>query len=101
MKYRVSNSKVDESFDIITENGGVVSVHHNGENWVSTYYQNRLTDCTHDDYVWDKLSENKVYLQDWEGEPTKAEMIQDALDWLVFPKPDKWEIDNRIFKEIF
>jgi hypothetical protein len=101
MKYRVCNSKVDESFDIITEDGGVVSVYHNGDNWVSTYYQYRLTDCVPDDYMWDKLSEYKVYIKDWESESTKEEMIKDALDWLVYPSPNTWEIDDDLYLEFF
>ena len=101
MRYRVIDSKVDESFDIITENGGVVSIHHNGENWVSSYYQSKLTECKSDDYIWDILSDSKIYVYDWESEPTKEDIIKDALDWLVFPKPESWEIDNDLFLEFF
>ena len=51
--------------------------------------------------MWDKLSEYKVYIKDWEGEPTKEEMIKDALDWLVFTSPDTWEIDDDLYLEFF
>lgn len=101
MKYRLINSEVDESFDIITENGGVVSHHHNGVNWVSTYYQCKLIDFSSEEYVWDKLSEEKVYLTDWEVEPSKDEMIKYSLEWLVYPTPDNWEIDDELFLDYF
>lgn len=101
MRYRVIDCKVDESFNIITEDGGVVSVHHTGEEWISTHYQNRLTDCKPDDYIWDKLSQDKGYIRNWDSEKPKQELIEGALDWLVFPAPDKWEIDEELFLEFF
>lgn len=101
MKYRILDSRIDKEYDIITEDGGVVSVYHNGENWISTYYQSRLTDFPSEEYIWDALSDSKTYVFTWEIEPTKEEVIKDALEWLVFPRPDVWEIDNDLFLNFF
>ena len=43
MKYRI-NEINEMEFDVIVEDGGVVSVYHNDENQVSMYYQNRMTE---------------------------------------------------------
>ena len=101
MNYRIVNSTVDESFDIITETGGVASFHHNGENYVSTYFSKSLVDCDPSGYVWDELSQEKVYFNDWDKEPTKEEAIKDALEWLVFPPPPEWVEDNSLYTDFF
>lgn len=101
MKYRIHDSYQDGSLDIITEDGGIASVYHNGDNMVTNYYQTRLTEINKDEYIWDELSNSKVYCHDWDGEPTKEQLITDALDWLVYPRPKNWELDNTIFIDIF
>lgn len=101
MKYRINNSYEDQSFDIITEDGGIASVYHNGDNTVTNYYQSRLTDIDINNYLWDELSSSKVYCKDWDTAPSTDEVIKDALDWLVCPSPQYWELDNTIFEDVF
>ena len=103
MKYKIFHHS-DNSYDIITEDGGVAAFYHNDENYVTHYYQGRLTDCKPEGPLWDQLSESKVYIKDWEGsdEPTEEEVIKDALEWLVFPAPaEGWELDQSIWSEFF
>ena len=101
MKYRVIQSKTDGSLDIVTETGGVASFYHNGENFVTSYFQRGLNECTPNNYLWDELSQGKVYFKDWEGEPTEEEIVDDALNWLVFPQPQEWEQDNNLYTNFF
>ena len=98
MKYRVIIEQNDE-FIIVTEDGGIVAVHNNGENLVSTYYQNRLTDVTSLDEVWEQLSTGKAFMKDWDNESVQT-IIQDALNWLVVPAPEQWVEDNSIWEEL-
>jgi len=102
MKYRVIQSQVDESLDIITEDGGVASLHHNGDHYITTYYQRNLNDCDLNNYIWDELSEDKTYMTDWDGDPTTSEVITDALNWLAPHVPaDEWVSDNSIWAHVF
>lgn len=103
MKYRVNRTYKDGSFEVITEDGGVAAVHHNGSNYVTTYYGVRLTDCDINNYIWDELSKDKTYFKDWEGDDAlEIDMILDALEWLVFPSPqEEWEQDDTIWTEFF
>ena len=67
--------------DIFMSDGGVASIHHNGEHIITTYYQDRCD--SEDEYIWEKLSEGKVYCKDWEGEDKITdEMLEDAVQWL-------------------
>jgi len=101
MKYRINRDYTDGSFDVIVEDGGIASIHHNGYNFVTTYYGVRLGDCDNSNYIWDELSTGKAQHKDWdEQEPMEVEMIKDALEYLVFPPPqDGWEEDNTIWKD--
>jgi len=102
MKYRINQSSVDESFDIITEDGSVAVFYHNKENYVTHYYQRSLSECNPADYVWDELSEDKIYIKDWEGDPKVSEVIEDALGWLMFPAPaEGWTQDDSLWAEFF
>lgn len=99
MKYRVKEYQYME-FDIITEDGGIVSVHHNGEHPVSTYYQDRLESWMEADYVFDQLAEGKAYHKDWTDDTPEEDIIQDALNWLVLPAPTIWEKVDNLFTEL-
>lgn len=100
MKFRIANqTDIEMDFDIITEDGGIVSVHHNGENLVSTYYQTRLTDIRGGD-IWDELAEGKAYVKDWDEDTEQDEIVRAALDWLVFPAPAIWVHDEKLFKHL-
>jgi hypothetical protein len=100
MKYKVLEIS-NTDFDIITEDGGLVSVHYNGDNYISDYYQTRLTEIDPDEDLWEQMGEGKIYHKDWNPEANKEEMILDALKWLVVSKePINWEIDNNLFNKI-
>jgi len=99
MKYRIIDS--GESFDIVTEKGGVASFYYNSENHVTTYFQNRLDDCNPDADLWEQMSQGKVYFKDWDGSPTKEQVIQDALNWLYFPSPPEWQEDDSLYTDFF
>ena len=80
MKAKVIFNSIDE-VDIFTSDGGVATLHHNGEHIVTTYYQDRASED--DESIWEKLSEGKVYMKDWEGRDiVDDEMIEDAVNWL-------------------
>lgn len=73
--------------DLFLDDGGVASFHHNGENMLTTYYQDRVDQDTlsDDESIWDVLSEGKQYCKDWHGEhELTQEMIDDAVAWLGF-----------------
>lgn len=100
MKFRIANqTDIDMDFDIITEDGGIVSVHHNGENLVSTYYQTRLTEIK-GYHIWDELAEGKAYVKEWDEDTDEDEIVKDALDWLVFPAPAIWVHDEKLFNHL-
>jgi hypothetical protein len=99
MKYRV-NEINEMEFDVIAEDGGVVSIYHNDENQVSMYYQSRITEDMDPDEIWDTLGSGKAYLKDWPVGTHRDTIILDALDWLVFPTPvEGWSVDNTIWKK--
>ena len=100
MKYRVHYSSVDESFDVITEDGCVASVYHNECNIVTNYYEANLTEINKDNYLWDELSNHKIYYHDWEDGVSNEEIIQDALNYLN-SQVETWELDNTIFQDVF
>lgn len=103
MKYRIID--LGESFDIVTEKGGVASFYHNGENYVTTYFQKGLNDCSTPDKIkfqlWDEMAEGKVYFKDWDSSPLREQVIQDALNWLVFPQPPEWQEDDNLYTDFF
>jgi hypothetical protein len=99
MKYRI-NEINEMEFDVISEDGGVVSIYHNDENQVSMYYQDRITEDMDPDEIWETLAEGKAYLKDWPEGTHRDTIILDALDWLVFPTPvEGWSVDDTIWKK--
>lgn len=99
MKYRINQTNEME-FDIIVEDGGVVAVHHNDENLVSTYYQTRISNDVDPDEIWETLAEGKAYMKDWPEGTSRDVIIMDALNWLVLPAPaEGWFIDDTIWKQ--
>jgi hypothetical protein len=84
MKAKVIFTSESEA-DIFISDGGVATLHHNGEHIVTTYYQDRVVaeELNDDESIWEKLSEGKVYMKDWEGRDiVDDEMIEDAVNWL-------------------
>lgn len=99
MKYRIIKTN-DDIIDLIVEDGGVATLHHNGKHFVITCYQKRLTECDPTaDSIWDELAEGKVYVEEWEDrDPSEEEFESSALEWLVFPAPiEGFERDDSIF----
>jgi hypothetical protein len=99
MRYRILK-QTNEEFDIVTEDGGIASVHHNGSNLITTYYQTRLTEISGDD-IWGEIGEGKTYSKEWEDGAKQSDIILDALNWLVTPMPIVWDYDNNLFNEFF
>lgn len=81
MKYAIDRS-VRRAVTIYTEDGGVSTIHHNGDCFLTEYYQSRMTDLS--DEQWGLVNEGKIYSKEW---PHKSyiddEMIEDALRWLA------------------
>lgn len=100
MKYRVIRHE-EKVITIIVEDGGIVATYDNGDYVVTDYYGDRLNGIEPEHSVWDTLAEGKMYHKSWdEHTPTDEELILDALEWLVFPAPDKWERDDTIYSHL-
>lgn len=74
--------------DIICPDGGATCIHHNGEHWVSDYYQTRIDPAQED--IWEWLANNsKIYHKDWNNQLKDdyidTAMIEDALAWHGHP----------------
>lgn len=100
MKYRIIE---EMGITIITEDGGITSTYYNEESWITDYYQMRLTEITDPSnvYLWDELSNSKMYSKEWEQQPSVEEVVKDSLEWLVIPSPDTWTHDKNLFSNIF
>jgi hypothetical protein len=99
LKYRVVYNT--DSFEIITEKGGVASCYKTPENFVTNFFCKSLNECDTDKDIWEQLAEGKVYFKDWEKTPTVQEAIENALEWLVFPAPSKWVEDKTLYTDFF
>jgi hypothetical protein len=100
MKYRILEIS-NTDFDIITQDGGFASIHFNGDNYITDYYQTRLTEIDLNDELWEQMAEGKIYHKDWDTASSKEQMINDALNWLVVANtPINWELDNTLFTQI-
>ena len=102
MKYRIVDLS-DDGFDVLVEDGGVVSVHKDADEgiYVSTYYQNKIDTQTCADNFYEALAEGKAYIKDWDSTSTQDEIVQDALQWLVKPSPKEWTQTNDLFQHLF
>jgi len=74
--------------DIFLLDGGIASIHHNGNNFLTTYIQNRVTpDDLRNPDLWntDVITDSKQYIKDWK--PTQkhisSKMVLDAARWLL------------------
>ena len=100
MKYAVGFLNKETDATVILEDGGIATVHHNGEHIVSTYYQDRIERYDQDNL--DGISEGKTSYKDWQDKQVvDEEVIQDALEWLCpfcdgFSKISYKEIVNLI-----
>ena len=79
-----------DDVDIFLSDGGVTAIHHNGEMFLSTYYQTRMTaEDLASDNVWDNVGEGKAYTKEWGGKQSiDIEMIMDAAGWLGLEEAD-------------
>jgi len=81
MKYAIDKATSSE-ITIYTEDGGAASVYHNGDRFITEYYQSRLSEISDDQ--WSEVYEGKIYCKEW---PHKSfiddEIVQDALRWLA------------------
>lgn len=84
MLYAVKRTEYcDEFTTIIVDDGGICEIHHNGTNYVTTYFQDRL-DGGYNEESWLKLADGKQFCKDWDEDKTviDSHMIEDALSWL-------------------
>ena len=66
---------------VITEDGGVVTMHHNDDHIISTYHGNRIEEVS--PLMWEELYDGKQWLHDWKDkQEIDDEVVQDALEWL-------------------
>lgn len=66
---------------IFLEDGGIATIHHNGEHLLTTTYQDKPKIFNAD--MWDVLSEGSIYINDWENKQSiDREVIEHALNWL-------------------
>jgi hypothetical protein len=77
----------------LCSDGGIVEIHHNGDNYVSTYYQDRI-EGEYSEESWLKLADGKQYCKDWvDKAEIDDEMINDALEWLNVFANDFQEVE--------
>lgn len=100
MKYRINAyDSLGFEYDIITEDGGIVSVCSDLGATISTYYQDRLQEGMLPGYVWGVLGEGKTYIREWEYSNSFDDILNDALGWLVMGN-EVWERDDTIWQDV-
>ena len=96
MKYTLDRS-VRRSVTIYTEDGGVSSIYHNGDSFITEYVKRRLKDMSQEQ--WDYIHEGKIYSKEW---PHKSyiddEMIKEALRWLATAHIEFMEVQQDNFQ---
>lgn len=101
VKYLVNTDEtIDSDVEIRVQDGGVANIYHNGENFITEYYQDR---CTEKEVDWEKLAEGKKYLNDWNNQilDVNDEMITDALYWLFSSTQDFEFVKVTTVEELF
>lgn len=76
--------------NIFCEDGGHAEIRHNGEMFLTDYYQDRLNaddfnfeTCGTDTHDWELLSEGKLHCHEWpKATEITTDMIEDAVHWL-------------------
>lgn len=89
VKYAVIK-KSDTEMMVIVQDGGIATCHHNEENILTEYYQDRIEkENVGSEEFWDILGEGKMYLKDWKNKQTwDEEVVQDMLNWLYAATED-------------
>lgn len=68
---------------ILCEDGGVATLHHNGEHIIAELYQNRITKDTDLSTMFEELAEGKMYIQDYpEDNQVYPNHIKECAEWL-------------------
>lgn len=100
MRYRIVE-KENDSFAVVTEDGGYTFLFQENGNWVSEYYQNRLFNGSYE-VVMEYLQEGNMYRKEWTENPSAEILIKDALNWLVISTTDvNFEESNDIWTDLF
>lgn len=101
MRYAKIISDNGTEATVLTEDGGVASIHHNGVCTITTYYKQRV-DYFDDTEMWEKLSSSKQQVKEWRGRhEISIDMIIDALEWLCPSERDWVEEDYYLFTTEF
>ena len=75
-----------QTIDVMLKDGGMASIYHNGERFITNYYQTRFTEEELRHYEkWDMAQQDsKMYVKEWDENIkfiTQA-MINDSAEWL-------------------
>lgn len=104
IKYRVIIEDADNhEYIILLEDGGITATHSTGEYILMTYYQNRITNDSNPDTIWDDLGNGKAYNNEFPYDTDVSELIEDALSWLFVSSDSSnvFERDDSIWKLFF
>ena len=82
---------------IIVEDGGMATIEFIDTKITADLYQDRITGM-HED-IFEELGNGKMYYEDYEGEEfITKKMIDDTLNWLVFPAPaEDFDIEYKFY----
>jgi hypothetical protein len=100
MRYASRNTS-DEDMEIITEDGGVATVHWNGHHFITTYFHRKASKFTFDDTMFEELNGHYVSDKDWFGtDKLRNYMALDAARWLCFTSDrlDRVDFDELVNK---
>lgn len=100
MKYRTIVTK-DET-TVILEDGGIAVIRDieessmgDGRQSTTDYYQDRFTEETLNDDLWETLGEGEMHYNDWQTPHDDPAHLKDALEWLSVGTT--FEKDNSIW----
>jgi hypothetical protein len=101
IKYRTIIEGDDEGF-VLVEDGGVASWHFSSNGYIlMEYCQDRITEHTTRDTMWDELADGKQYCEEFPLDVSTDVLVKDALSWLVFGADiSDFELDESIFPNI-
>ena len=67
---------------IFVEDGGIVTIHHNGDFLLSEMYQDRV-EYYDENEMWETLAEGKMHIKSWrKKQEVDLEIIEHAIKWL-------------------
>lgn len=69
--------------DLILDDGSVATIHEEGERFLLTLYQSRISGhLSSYSALWDDLSRGKCYIREYDQRIIDSNIIKDALNWL-------------------